>query len=444
MQTYNTPIVNVGIMSSASISFTLNGDYQLKGTNLTFAGDNTAFICEGGVSFNGLTLKELIFSPIAEAGSSFDLKDVTIGINFHWQQTENQRFEGVLKIVQHEEKLVAINIIDVEKYLTSVISSEMKATSSIELLKAHAVISRSWLIAQITKQRVNTQNAFSIKKENEVIRWYDHDDHTVFDVCADDHCQRYQGITKQTTTLVNDAIVATRGQILTADGNICDARFSKACGGVSETYENCWDDAPHSYLAKVVDNADESDSNTNELTMEANARNWILNGSASSFCNTTSKRILSQVLNNYDQKTADFYRWEQRYTQDELLQIIESKSGYSFGNIIDLQPVQRGESGRLIRLKIVGEKLTLVVGKELEIRRWLSSSHLYSSAFVVEKEYADGNSIPSAFVLKGAGWGHGAGLCQIGAAVMADKGYDYKQILMHYYKNAQLQGNYGK
>lgn len=444
MQLENTPIVHIGIMSDNSIKFVFNSDYKLKGSGLLFSGNFIAEYSQNGILFNDNCVSELYFEPVV-ADASFDLIDVTIGKNFHWQQKENQRFQGDLKIIVENGMLTAINVIDVERYLTSVISSEMKATSSMEILKAHAVISRSWLMAQISKQKINVETSHTINNNQELIKWYDHDDHTNFDVCADDHCQRYQGITRQTTNAVVDAIAATRGQILIAEDNtICDARFSKACGGVSETYESCWDDTPHSYLVKVIDNADESNTCIDDLRDESNATRWILNGDTKSFCNTTSKRILSQVLNNYDQNTADFYRWEQRYTQEELRKLIETKSGYSFGDIVDLQPVERGESGRIIRLKIVGTNRTLTVGKELEIRRWLSSSHLYSSAFIVEKTYGNEGQIPLSFTLKGAGWGHGAGLCQIGAAVMADKGYDYNQILMHYYKNSQLKGNYGK
>ncbi len=442
MSNYTAPIVNVGIMSDKNIDFIFNKQYKQKDKNATFIGPQKVEICNGQIFFNGNSYSELIFEAV-EDNASFDLLGVTIGINFHWQQKENQRFEGSLKFIIENNKLTAINIIDVEKYLTSVISSEMKATSSFELLKAHAVISRSWLMAQIDKKNKKDENTISIENENELIKWYDHDDHHNFDVCADDHCQRYQGITKQTTDAVVKAIAATKGQILMSEGEICDARFSKACGGVSETYENCWDNTPHPYLAKVIDNETETYASAADLTKEENAKNWILNGDEGSFCNTTSSRILKQVLNNYDQTTNDFYRWKVEYSQTEIQKLIESKSGIKFGEIIDLQPIERGESGRLVRLKIVGSLKTLTVGKELEIRRWLSTSHLYSSAFIIERIFDNNTNVPSKFILKGAGWGHGAGLCQIGAAVMADKGYDYKQILFHYYKNASLACNYG-
>ena len=438
-----TPIVNVGIKSDKKIEFVLNKTDILKNNGASFIGGQVVDFNNGSILFNGESFRELVFEPQEEA-ASFDLKDVTIGINFHWQQKENQRFEGSLKFIIEDNRLTAVNTIDVEKYLTSVISSEMRATSSFELLKAHAVISRSWLMDKIKKHKNKQHDSTSIERNNELIKWYDHDDHKNFDVCADDHCQRYQGITKQTTDAVVKAIDATRGEILTFDGKICDARFSKACGGVSETYENCWDDTPHPYLDKVIDNETETYLPAADLTNEENAKNWIYNGDKDSFCNTVSRRILSQVLNNYDQSTNDFYRWQVQYSQEEIQNIIKTKSGFDFGDIIDLQPVERGVSGRLVRLRIVGSKKSLTVGKELEIRRWLSTSHLYSSAFVVERVFNDnGNETPSRFILKGAGWGHGVGLCQIGAAVMADKGYDYKQILFHYYKGTTLSCNYG-
>ena len=269
----------------------------------------------------------------------------------------------------------------------------------------------------------------------ERIRWYDREDHLHFDVCADDHCQRYQGITQISTKAVETAIQATRGEALKYGEEICDARFSKSCGGVAEKFENCWEPTPHPYLAKVVDNANETDADAQDLTIEANAEKWIRN-TYDSFCNTTDKEILSQVLNDYDQKTPDFYRWTVTYTQTALTELVNRRTGIDFGSIIDLIPVERGVSGRLTKLKIVGEKRSLIIGKELEIRKSLSESHLYSSAFVVDKEKnTNGETI---FKLTGAGWGHGVGLCQIGAAVMAHKGYDYRQILQHYYKDSEI------
>jgi SpoIID/LytB domain protein len=378
--------------------------------------------------------------------ASFDLIDVVIGINFHWERKENQRFKGALKIIIENEKLTAINRIGVEDYLTSVISSEMSATASDELLKAHAVISRSWLLCPLQESRdknqvskhetLQTSNSSNLKR----IKWYERDAHTHFDVCADDHCQRYQGITRASTAAVENAIEATRGEVLWADGGICDARFSKSCGGATETFENCWAPKHYSYLANVIDNPTEPVGFELELTIEANAEKWIRQ-SPEAFCNTTDKKVLAQVLNNYDQETIDFYRWKVEYTQAEIKELLARRSGIDFDEIMDLIPIKRGESARLIELKIIGTKQTVIVGKELEIRKWLSNSHLYSSAFVVDKLDIV-NGIPQKFILTGAGWGHGVGLCQIGAAVMGEKGYLYNDILLHYFRGAELKRIY--
>uniref|UniRef100_UPI00359F6A42 SpoIID/LytB domain-containing protein n=1 Tax=Prevotella heparinolytica TaxID=28113 RepID=UPI00359F6A42 len=401
---------------------------------------------EGKILWNGRRYDVLLFEPQNESTDAFELLDVTIGINFHWERKEDQRFLGALKIIVEDGKLTAINVVKVEDYLTSVISSEMSATASLELLKAHAVISRSWLLAQIQKNReiaeAKTDYSAFTQTEEELIRWYDREDHTRFDVCADDHCQRYQGITRASTEIVKQAIAATYGRILMYDGKICDARFSKCCGGVFEEFRYCWEDAKHPYLAKQRDYSVNSQKPTPpDLTQEAEADRWIRT-SPEAFCNTTDKRILSQVLNNYDQETTDFYRWKVVYTQDELSALILKRSGIDYGQIIDLVPVARGTSGRLWKLKIVGTKKTLTIGKELEIRRTLSASHLYSSAFVVDKEELSPEGIPGRFVLTGAGWGHGVGLCQIGAAVMGEQGYRYDDILLHYYIDAQIEKLY--
>jgi SpoIID/LytB domain protein len=375
---------------------------------------------------------------------------VVIGINFHWERKENQSFKGALKLISvgtgRDLSVTAINLVKVEDYLTSVISSEMSATASDELLKAHAVISRSWLLHPIlnVKPHVKPHGRASYVKPHgraaQHIKWYERDAHTHFDVCADDHCQRYQGITRASTQAVMDAIAATRGEVLMYDGNICDARFSKSCGGASETFENCWAPEHYPYLTKVIDNDSAPEGFALDLTVEANAERWIRESPAA-FCNTTDKQVLSQVLNNYDQETTDFYRWKVTYTQAEIAELLHRRSGIDFGAIIDLIPQKRGESGRIIELKIVGTKQTVVVGKELEIRKWLSNSHLYSSAFVVDKAGTT-NGIPQQFTLTGAGWGHGVGLCQIGAAVMGEKGYLYDQILLHYFNGAELKRIY--
>jgi SpoIID/LytB domain protein len=441
------PIIHVGILSATTIEFVLNGVFTDK-NGKEFSGKQVANLENGKIRFNDILFDELIFEPVS-SDSSFDLIDVVIGINFHWERKENQRFKGALKIIVEtwhaaslpKITLTAINRIGVEDYLTSVISSEMSATASDELLKAHAVISRSWLLCPLQKSRTKKQNSKLETRNSELrIKWYERDAHTHFDVCADDHCQRYQGITRASTSAVEKAIEATRGEVLWADEEICDARFSKSCGGASETFENCWAPEHHSYLTKVIDNPVEPKGFELDLTLEANAEKWIRQ-SPEAFCNTTDKKVLAQVLNNYDQETTDFYRWKVEYTQAEISELLARRSGIDFGEIVDMIPVKRGESARLIELKIVGTKQTIIVGKELEIRKWLSNSHLYSSAFVVDK-FETVNEIPQKFILTGAGWGHGVGLCQIGAAVMGEKGYLYNEILLHYFKGAELKRKY--
>ncbi len=431
------PVVNVGILSANEIEFHLNGSFRLANNNEIYSGSQRVTINNTKIRFDHAGFEELLFVPVNAVTDNFDLLDVIIGKDFHWEQKENQRFSGSLKIITEEGGLTAVNILPVEDYLTSVISSEMSATSSPELLKAHAVISRSWLLAQIRKKEkvAKGKGCSRFQSGEEQICWYDHEDHLHFDVCADDHCQRYQGI-RANTQAVKDAIEATRGEILTYNGEICDARFSKSCGGVSELFENCWENTPHPYLVKVIDNPSGKDENALDLTNESNAGKWI-RSTHSSFCNTTDKKILSQVLNSYDWETPDFYRWKVEYPQQELSALIHKRSGIDFGEIIDLIPVERGVSGRLVKLKIVGTRRSMIIGKELEIRKTLSKSHLYSSAFIVEKENIKKN-IPGKFILTGAGWGHGVGLCQIGAAIMAEQNYNYKEILAHYYKNTEL------
>lgn len=435
---YSTePMVSVGIVSGEEIHFTLNGHYTLA--QQPVEGSHTAIIANGLIHWNGKAYTELLFTP-ADMEASFTLEDVTIGVNFHWERKERQTFRGTLRLLANEGKILAINRLHVEQYLESVISSEMSATSNLPLLMAHAVISRSWLLAQMVKrsggQTTPSAEPMMTATADRLVKWYDRQDHTLFDVCADDHCQRYQGITMETSANVAEAIRRTRGQILVYGEEICDARFSKCCGGAMEEFQYCWDDTPKPYLKAIGDTPSEA---IPDLTIEANADKWIRT-TPESFCNTHDKRILQQVLNDYDQETTDFYRWHVDYTQEQLSALIQKKTGIDFGQIVDLVPVERGKSGRLCLLKIVGSLRTMTIGKELEIRRALSESHLYSSAFVVDKEYAaDNNTIPAAFHLIGAGWGHGVGLCQIGAAVMGDKGYSYDAILKHYYPGAALQ-----
>ena len=435
------PKIKVGIMSAAEVKFILDGDFHVSDT--TVSGSQVATTDGKSIIWNNKEYTELFFEP-ANDEVSFWLEDVTIGVNFHWERKENQRFKGALKLIVENGKITPINILGVEDYLLSVISSEMSATASLELLKAHAVISRSWLLAQIDKNKriVDAGEQYSaVEKtsDDEMIKWYDREDHINFDVCADDHCQRYQGITRASTPEVVKAIEATRGQVLMDGENLCDARFSKCCGGVYEEFENCWEPIHYDYLAARRDGENETDFP--DLTIEENAREWILTR-PEAHCNTSDAEILSQVLNNYDQETTDFYRWEVTYTQEEISKLVKERSGMDYGNIVDLEPIARGTSGRLYKLKIVGTNKTLTIGKELEIRRTLSPSHLYSSAFVVEKGENDANGLPSTFTLKGAGWGHGVGLCQIGAAVMGAKGYNYKEILLHYFVDAEIKELY--
>ncbi|MBR1468497.1 MAG: DUF4922 domain-containing protein [Prevotella sp.] len=418
------PMVTVGIVSAQEIKFTLNKPYTAKG--LDISGRQVVKFSEGGILWNGTSYREMQFKP-KRADASFSIEDVTIGVGFHWNRKETQTFRGTLRLVVEADKICAINELPVEQYLESVISSEMSATSSLELLKAHAVISRSWILAQIEarnqKKEDKNDGFFSFtKNDHELIRWYDREDHTIFDVCADDHCQRYQGITRATSPHVAEAVGATRGEVLLYNPTpniqhptpvICDTRFSKCCGGRTEEYQYCWENIAKPYL-KSVD---------------------------CPWCNTTDERIIRQVLNDYDQETADFYQWTVDYTQERLSALLADKLKMDFGQIVDLIPLERGKSGRIWKLQIVGTKLTFTIGKELEIRRALSDTHLYSSAFDVEK-IADGTGVPAKFVLHGRGWGHGVGLCQIGAAVMGEKGHSYDEILLHYYQNAEIKKIY--
>ena len=443
------PNVNVGIVSGQKIHFSLNKPYLAKGEMVT--GEQEVAFSEGGILWNGNQYSSLTFHP-QSTDASFSLSDVTIGVNFHWERKETQTFLGTLHFVVESDKICAINELPVERYLESVISSEMSATSSLELLKAHAVISRSWLLAQMKKRREVAEsgnNFFSfVKKDDRLIRWYDREDHTIFDVCADDHCQRYQGITKETSPHVAEAIRQTKGQILMDGDDICDARFSKCCGGVTEEFQYCWEDTPKNYLSSVRDIiqgvksvGSASPAPLPSLQDEAAADAWI-RSNPPAFCNTTDKKILSQVLNDYDQETADFYRWKVTLTQEKLKQLLDEKLKMNFGDILDLQAEERGKSGRISKLRIVGTEKTFVIGKELEIRRALSDTHLYSSAFVVDRCDIDEKGVPQRFDIIGAGWGHGVGLCQIGAAVMGEEGFDYDAILLHYYQGAEIKKVY--
>ena len=410
----NQPQVSVGIMTAPKISFSMNGVYSAKGQPVH--GDGLVECQDGCVKWQDTLYRELTFRPAAP-GATFCLHNVTIGQNFHWERQESQTFTGTLRLVVEEDKVVAINELPVEDYLTSVISSEMKSSCSLEFLKAAAVISRSWLLAQMEKRRTGEGKSpgfFSLSRtEEELVRWYDREDHTLFDVCADDHCQRYQGVSRILSPQVQQAIAATRGQILVSGGRICDTRFGKCCGGQTNEFQYCWQNVRHPYLSSVAD----------------------------PFCNIQDPSILKRVLNDYDLETTDFYRWSAEYSQEELSGLINARLKLDLGQILRLEPLEAGPGGHISRLRIVGTKRSFIVGKELEIRRTLSPTHLKSSAFTVE--YIGGaDGIPAAFRLYGKGWGHGVGLCQIGAAVMGHQGYPFRKILSHYYTGAQLKRLY--
>jgi len=441
------PEIQVGIFSGEEITFTLNdlyqdisGTFSATGNWIARCSEDKLILLNGKqeLSFN----KSLVLKPVDTVKASFTLHAVTIGVDFHWQRKEDQVFRGNIKLIIEKNKLTVVNVLSVEDYLISVISSEMKATSSAELLKAHAVISRSWLLAQIEKSRTIGKDSKKyetcFRTDDEIVRWYDREDHQNFDVCADDHCQRYQGITRASTSIAVQAIEVTFGEVLTFDSAICDTRYSKCCGGVTEIFENVWEPVNHPYLQKVIDNPVDQPGYDLNITNEENAKKWIL-GNPDAFCNSSDKKVLSQVLNDYDQETNDFFRWKVTYTQDELSDLVKSRTGIDFGSITDIVPLDRGSSGRIIRLRINGTKKTMVIGKELEIRKALSKTHLYSSCFFVVKCV---NDKESSFILHGAGWGHGVGLCQIGAAVMGAKGYSYRDILTHYFRDAILEKKY--
>ncbi len=458
--------IHVGVLFTPEVAFHLHGQYILEASGSVVSGEGKLEKGHDGKHYLTLdgrrreVILPVIFRPRDLAEGYFDLKNVTIGINFHWERKEDQCFTGSLKIISEVAHLTAINILPLEDYLKSVISSEMRATASPEFLKAHAVISRSWLLAQIEKadmlkkavtKDINEMQGLSkaveeqgTEKEsegiNERIRWYDREDHADFDVCADDHCQRYQGITRANTLDVIKAIDDTQGEVLMYDGRICDARYSKCCGGISEVFENVWEPVYHPYLTKVIDNKRlPQDINTN-LNTEKSAKQWITQ-SPEAFCNTNDKKILSQVLNDYDLETLDFYRWKVVYSQQEIKDLLKSRIGLDVGDVLELVPVSRGVSGRLIKLLINGSKSSVTIGKELEIRKAFSKTHLYSSAFVIDHmEMRDG--VPQKFIFTGAGWGHGVGLCQIGAAVMGAQKYTYNEILSHYFKGAKLKTIY--
>ena len=440
------PKIEVGILAGEELQFILAGAFAYNNAPF-YGGEFRAHVQNSQVVIKSRAGAEkkagsIHISPLG-SNSFFELKDVTIGVNFHWEQQENQRFRGSLKLVAEGDKVRAINIIDLEEYLKSVISSEMSESCSLDLLKAHAVISRSWLIAQIENTKSlkadGNMSQKSCETDNQIIRWYNREDHSNFDVCADDHCQRYQGITRMQTGKATQAVEETLGEVLMFDNKICDARYSKCCGGVTESFENVWEPIEHPYLTRIVDSDINPDS-TPDLRNENEAEKWIRT-SPPAFCNTADRSIIEQVLPKFDQNTTDFFRWQIEYSQSEISTLLRDRSGIDFGEIISIEPVERGVSGRLSKVRITGTKKTIITGKELEIRRWLSPSHLYSSAFVIDSQGVE-NNVPQRFILTGAGWGHGVGLCQVGAAVMSEKGYSYTEILSHYFTGAELKKYY--
>jgi stage II sporulation protein D len=464
----NEPMIRVGIIAATTIRFELKGDFQLNGESV-LPDTYTATIknniihctnecrdkaCDVGDKAYDFGDKACLVSTDNQIkliptnpSSTFILKNVTIGIGFHWERKEDQEFEGNLTLQVEGDKIRAVNIVPLESYLRSVISSEMSAMNDPNLLNAHAIVSRSWLLAQLQKKGISKittdrqASANPIVRNNdtvtEIVKWYDREDHDTFDVCADDHCQRYQGITKVISENATKAIEATRGKVLLYDDAICDARFSKCCGGISEDFENVWQPVKVPYLVAVRDIEPKMFQKPGRFENDS-----FITSIPKAFCNTNDPEILSQVLIDFDRATTNFYRWEVEYSQDYISTLIARKSGMEFGDIIDLIPMKRGNSGRIIRLKIIGSKKEVIVGRELEIRKWLSESHLYSSAFVVEKIYDNGKIVPSKFIFRGAGWGHGVGMCQIGAAVMSRQGYSPAQILEHYYKGASIKKIY--
>lgn len=447
MQYKEEPFISVGILTDKKIRFELYGDFQVVGSRDNFSGVYTAELKNDRIFCKSSKheiegFNQIEFIPTDPISESFLLRDVIIGSKFHWERKEKQRFIYSLILVKSGDEIVAINHIPIERYLTSVISSEMSAKSSVELLKAQAVIARSWVLAQIERSEKFKDDKeiheTSLELKDELIKWYDREDHNLFDVCADDHCQRFQGVTKIISDSSFIAIDQTRGIVLLSGGSVCDTRYSKCCGGITESFENVWEPIRHPYLTSIVDYKFEPENFNLDFSDESNSEKWIKEKPIV-FCNTSDKKILSHILVDYDRETKDFYRWKVEYTQNEITELINLKSGINFGNIIDLIPVERGDSARIVKLKIIGTNKTLTVGKELEIRRLLSKTHLYSSAFIVNKI---GKDIPEKFVLYGAGWGHGVGMCQIGAAVMAEMGYNFDEILLHYFKNSELKKIY--
>ncbi|MEK6300980.1 MAG: SpoIID/LytB domain-containing protein [Acidobacteriota bacterium] len=440
------PLLRVGLISGASaartLKLTLAGRYRASNGEVLERGDYIASVdgasirLEGGSAINAA---QWTLEPIDFEASRATVHGITIGVGFHWERNEPQDFQGSLVLIPQSDRLLVVNELPLEAYLVSVISSEMSASAPGELLRAHAIVSRSWLLAQTTN-RSQTSNALQDESaaevrssQTEMIRWWDRENHADFDVCADDHCQRYQGISKAYSKSAFEAVRDTRGKVLMWGDEICDARYSKSCGGMTDEFRAAWEDRDVPYLRASYDGEGEMAGGPLPLTVESNAGEWIRSKPAA-FCNTDSVELLARILPGFDQETRDFYRWEVEYSNDELSKIILDRAGLDLGRLVSLEAIERGKSSRIVRLKIAGEKETVVIGKELQIRRVLSRSHLYSSAFVVEQVSDSSSNYPKRFRLIGAGWGHGVGLCQIGAAVMAECGYSYERILSHYFR----------
>ena len=406
------PTITVGILSAQEVRFHLDTPYYIDGKSVE--GEQTAIAQPDGILWEGKVYKKICLSPtektVLPSGSGegvFRLYNVTIGKQFHWERQQIQVFTGTLHLIWKDSQIVVINELPLEDYLVSVISSEMKSTCSLEFLKASAVISRSWLLAQLTHKKQEACEPYETQEE--LIRWWDREDHDLFDVCADDHCQRYQGITVAMNPNVQQAVNDTRGQVLIGDGEICDARFGKCCGGRTNEFQYCWQNIRKSYLTSVTD----------------------------PFCATSDREVLSQVLNDYDLETRNFYRWQVRFTQEGLRQLIERNLGMKFGHILSMEPLEAGPAGHISRLRIIGSERTYIIGKELQIRKTLSTTHLLSSAITISLEDLK-DDVPQIITLNGKGWGHGVGMCQIGAAVMGHHGFSYRQILSHYYPGTEI------
>lgn len=442
-------MISVGVVTDVeSVAFILEQSFRATTGGEVLPGPVTAEAANNGVRLtrNGAVLAaghEIELTPLDASRASFLVRNVRIGIGFHWERYEPQCFSGRIRLKASRGGLNLINVLGIEDYLTCVISSEMSATSDPQLLQAHAITSRSWLLAQLKPWRVELGDEPVVPGDTEErIRWYDRENHADFDVCADDHCQRYQGLTKASTSAVREAIQKTFGQVLLHEGRICDARYSKSCGGMTEDYRAAWQNVEIPYLCATVCGQSWPQGYARPLTLEANAKAWI-EASPVAYCNTADIGVLSKILPDFDQETVDFFRWKRRLYQDELRDLLARKIGLDVGNVLRIEAVERGRSSRIIRLKISGDRDSVVIGKELEIRKALSMSHLLSSAFVVDAGPLS-NGVPDYFMMSGAGWGHGVGLCQIGAAAMAEQGIGASKILQQYFLGADIQALYGR